>query len=78
MIVTVLSLAAAAALGYVYRQYRTRTAAQAAAGGSGASAFAKLAAADGKIIALKLATEAKLAEAKIRQDALDELHKILG
>jgi hypothetical protein len=73
--VVVVVLVVLAGLAY---QYFKRTPEQVAAGGSGVSAFARLAEADGKIIALKAGTELKLAEAKLRQTALDEVHKILG
>lgn len=45
---------------------------------SGVSAFAKVADAEGKLIALKAVTEAKKIEAAAVHAGLDELHKILG
>lgn len=44
----------------------------------GVSAFAKVAEADGKLIALKAVTEIKKAEAIAVHAGLDEIHKILG
>lgn len=59
-------------------KYRTQIKAEVTKVEGGTSAFAKLSEADGKLIALKVATDAKKAEAAAAHDSLDELHKILG
>ena len=59
-------------------QYLRRSPAQVAVGGTGVSAFARLAEADGKIVALKIAAEAKKAEALAQAAVVEEIHKILG
>lgn len=69
-----LVLALVGFVGYkMYKQYETQ---KAATGVGGVGAFARLAEADGKIIALKIATEVKTAEAKAVHAALDELNKL--
>lgn len=65
----------AAGLGY---QYFTRTPAQVTTTGTGVSAFARLAEADGKIIALKAGAEAKKIEALAASAIVEEIHKITG
>jgi hypothetical protein len=44
----------------------------------GVTAFGKLAEAESKLLALKVAAEAKAAEAKAVHATLDEIHKLLG
>lgn len=70
VLVTVLAI-----VGY---QYFTRTAAQKASQGTGLSAFARIAEADGKIIAAKTTTAVQLEAAKAVHFAQDEVHKLLG
>jgi hypothetical protein len=63
-----------------YRLYTNNAAAKAAANQvtGGVSAFARVAEAEGKLIALKAVTAAKTEEAKLVHAGLDELHKLLG
>lgn len=73
--IVILVLLTLAGVGY---EYFKRTPAQVAAGGKGVTAFARLAEADGKIIALKAGAELKKAEALVQVAAVEEIHKILG
>jgi fido (protein-threonine AMPylation protein) len=74
----VLVLLAVAFLGY--KLYQKNADAKAAVNQvtAGVTAFAKLADAEGKIIALKAATAVKTAEASAVHAGLDEIHKLLG
>lgn len=71
------ALAGAAALA-LYKKYFATTTSTVASVTGGTSAFAKVAEADGKIIALKAVADVKKAEALAVHDSLDEIHKILG
>jgi predicted negative regulator of RcsB-dependent stress response len=75
---TLLVIVVVALLAVVGYQYFTRTAAQKASQGTGLSAFARIAEADGKIIAAKTTTAVQLEAAKAIHFAQDEVHKLLG
>ena len=80
-IVFIAALVFAVVTYFGYRAYQDNQAAAKAAAsqvGAGVSAFGKLAEAEGKLIALKAATEAKALEAKAVHSTLDEIHKLLG
>lgn len=71
----VLFVVAAALAAY---QYFTRSSAQKAAQGTGLSVFARIAEADGKIIAAKTTSAVQLEAAKALHVAQDEIRTILG
>lgn len=78
LFITLLASIAAGLIAYgAYSFYKNRKAIVTKVA-SGPTAFAKLAEADGKLIALKVATDAKKAEAVAAHDAIDEVHKLLG
>lgn len=72
----ILGLAAALLIGATYLKLHKKG--TPAGAPTSTTAFGKLAEADGKLIALKVATEAKKAEAVAAHAALDEVHDILG
>jgi len=80
MITFIVLVALAIAAFFGYKLYTKSAAAKAAVGQvtGGVTAFAKVAEAEGKLIALKAATAAKTEEAKLVHAGLDELHKLLG
>ena len=72
----IFEIVGAVAIAYAgYRLYK-QLASRAATGQGGVGAFARLAEADGKIIALKIAVEAKKVEAEAVHASLDELNKL--
>jgi hypothetical protein len=73
IIFTVVAIALLFGAYKLYKQYRAQ---KAATGVGGVGAFARLAEADGKIIALKIAVDVKKAEALAVHAALDELNKL--
>ena len=76
--IVLVALAIAAYFGYKLYQKNADAKAAVSQVTGGVSAFAKVAEAEGKLIALKAVTAAKTEEAKLVHAGLDELHKLLG
>lgn len=77
-LLVVLVIAVLAGLGFVYRQYVTRSSAVKAQQGTGPSAFARIAEADGKLIAIKAAQAVQREAAKAVHVVQDDIEKYLG